>query len=348
MRGWLRSPFLAIWPATILLVLAGPLLASGTFSESAILGMVPFAAILAVAAAGQTLVIQQRGLDLSVPGMISLATVLVTKVPSGDDSRLIPAIVVVFAACIVSGIVSGIAITRFGITPLVATLGVNALLVGTVLALTSGTSTAAATTSLAAFALGRSLGVPNTALVAIAALGAIAFLIRSTVIGRRFIHTGANRDAAYAAGIPVDRYVVGTYVGAALLYGLAGIMLTGFLGIPGPLPGDNYLLPSIAAVVLGGTSLAGGAGSVIATGAGAIFLTQLGLLVRAMGAPASSQLIIQGVIIALGMGLRLVPWRRVFDRAPRPPAPDDATSSTSASTTSASLGAAARREGGGH
>lgn len=324
MPRWARSPFFPIWPATVLLVVASPLLASGTFTESALLGMVPFAAILAVAAMGQTLVIQQRGLDLSLPGMISLATVIVSKYPAGADDLLLPAIGLALAACAAAGLISGLAITRFGVTPLVATLGVNALLIGTVYALTSGTSTSSAAPALASFALARSFGIPNTALVAIVAIGLVAIVIRATTIGRRFVAVGANPTAAYTAGIPVRRLLVATYVVAALTYGLAGILLTGFLGIPGPLPGDNYLLPTIAAVVLGGTSLAGGAGSVVATGVGAVFLTQLGLVVRAMGAPASAQLIIQGAIIALGMALRLVPWRRLLSRSARPDAPNGA------------------------
>jgi ribose transport system permease protein len=272
---------------------------------------------------GQTLVIQQRGLDLSLPGMISLATVIVSKYPAGADDRLLPAIGLALAACAAAGLISGLAITRFGVTPLVATLGVNALLIGTVYALTSGTSTASAPPALASFALARSFGIPNTALVAIIAIGLVAIVIRSTTIGRRFVAVGANPTAAHTAGIPVRRYLVATYVLSALTYGLAGILLTGFLGIPGPLPGDNYLLPTIAAVVLGGTSLAGGAGSVAATGVGAVFLTQLGLVVRAMGAPASAQLIIQGTIIAIGMALRLVPWQRLLSRSARPETPDD-------------------------
>ena len=93
---------------------------------------------------GQTLVVQQRGLDLSIPGMISLATVLVTVIPQGRGGLLVPALGVVVLACVAAGLVSGIAVTRFGVTPLIATLGVNALLVGTVLQITSGTSTAIA------------------------------------------------------------------------------------------------------------------------------------------------------------------------------------------------------------
>jgi ribose transport system permease protein len=317
MPRWTRSPFFPIWVATGLLLLLSPIIASGSFNEASLLGMVPFAAILAVAAAGQTIVIQQRGLDLSLPGMISLATVIVTKVPNGRNDLLPLAIALVILAALIAGSINGLAVTRFGITPLVATLGVNALLVGTVLFLTSGTSTAAAPMALSSFALARTFGIPNTALVAIAMIAAAAALIRFTVPGRRFVAVGANPNAAHVAGIAVNRYIWGTYVFAAIAYGVAGIMLTGFLGIPGALPGDNYLLPSIAAVVLGGTSLAGGTGSVVASGVGAVFLTQLGLLVRTLGAPQSVQLVLQGAIIAIGMGLRLVPWRRYLAR-PRP------------------------------
>lgn len=311
MPAWLHSRFVPIWVATGLLFAISAVVAPGTVTESSLQGMVPFAAILAVAAAGQTLVIQQRGLDLSLPGMISLATVLMTKIPAGNNDLILTALLVTLAAAVVAGAINGLAVTRFGITPLVATLGVNALLVGTVLFLTSGTSTAAAPMALANMALARTLGVPNTALVAIVLIAVIALVIRFTIPGRRFVAVGANPVAAHAAGIPVARYLMGTYIAAAACYAIAGVLLTGFLGIPGALPGDNYLLPSIAAVVLGGTSLAGGTGSVVATAVGAVFLTQLGLVVRALGAPQSVQLILQGVIIAVGMGLRLVPWHRL-------------------------------------
>jgi ribose transport system permease protein len=85
------------------------------------------------------------------------------------------------------------------------------------------------------------------------------------------------------------------------------VLIAGFLGTPGIGAGNDYLLPTIAAVVLGGTSLAGGMGSVAATAVGAVFLTQLEQVVLGMGAPNSIQLVIQGVIIALGMALRQLP-----------------------------------------
>lgn len=317
----LRSnPFLPIWPATALLFLLSPLLAPGSLAQTALVGMIPFAAILAIAGIGQTLVVQQRGLDLSVPGMISLTTILVTKIPKGDDGTLVLAIGLVIVACVAAGLISGLAVTRFGVTPLIATLGVNALLVGAVLQLTSGTSSDSAPPALDAFAFGKTLGVPNPVYVAILAVLAVGFVVRSTVAGRRFVAAGANPVAAYAAGIPVRTYQVLAYVVASLSAGLAGILLAGFLKTPGLLAGDTYLLPSIAAVVLGGTSLAGGNGSVIATAVGALFLIQLQQVVLGMGAPASMQLIIQGLIIAVGMAARNIRWRHLLHRS-QPPGP---------------------------
>jgi ribose transport system permease protein len=296
--------FSAIWVATALLFALSPLLARGSVDQSALLSTLPFAAILAIASIGQTLVVQQRGLDLSVPGMITLSTIIVTKYPNGHDGRLPAAIAIIAVACIGSGLLSGVAITRFSITPLVATLGVNALLTGVVLQITSGSATNAAPPGLARFALEKTLGIPNTVIIAVVAIAVVAAAMRSSVVGRRFVLVGANPAAANAAGLRVRTYVLSTYILASLAYGAAGILVAGFLGTPGISAGNDYLLPTIAAVVLGGTSLAGGTGSVVATAGGALFLTQLEQVVLGSGAGVSGQYIIQGVIIALGMAIR--------------------------------------------
>jgi ribose transport system permease protein len=305
-----------IWVATVLLFAVSPLLAEGSVSSSALVSTLPFASILAIASIGQLLVVQQRGLDLSVPGMISLATVVVAQYADGSDGRLPVAIALAVAACALAGLVSGIAITTLGITPLVATLGVNALLLGVILQISHGSDPPAAPPGLASFALGKTAGVPQLVFLAAVLVAIIAAIVRATIVGRRFVAVGASAPAAHAAGISVRRYQIATYMAAGVAYAAAGVLLAGFLNTPGLSTGDSYLLPTIAAVVLGGTSLAGGAGSVVATAAGALFLTQLQAVVLGMGAPNSAQLIIQGVIIALGMGLRTVPWDRLRRRPP--------------------------------
>src|SRR5882757_7527509 len=109
LKSRVASPFAAIWVATLLLFVISPFVASGSLGHSALQGMLPFAGILAIAAIGQTLVIQQGGLDLSVPGIFSLGAVLIVIVPGGNSADLIPALLVVAAAGLAGGFLNGVA-----------------------------------------------------------------------------------------------------------------------------------------------------------------------------------------------------------------------------------------------
>jgi ribose transport system permease protein len=311
LRSRVASPFVAIWIATALLFVVSPLLASGSLSSGALQGMLPFAGILAVAAIGQTLVIQQGGLDLSVPGLFSLGAVLIVTVPGGDSGMLLPALLVVLGAGLAGGLLNGLAVTRLGITPLVATLGSNAIFIGVVLQVTGGSIAFKATRNWQSFTAGKVLGVPVLAVVALVLVLVVAAFVTRTVWGRRFVLVGSSPLAARAAGLPVERYQLMSYAVAGLTYTLAGALLSGYLQSPPLLPGNEYLLPTIAAVVLGGTALGGGRGSVIATAVGVLFLSQLEQVISALGAKTSVDYIIQGAIVALGMGLRNVPWGRL-------------------------------------
>lgn len=313
-RWQVRSPYFAIWPAILALVAISPFVARGSISLGALRSTLPFAAILAIVAIGQTLIIQQRGLDLSIPGIVSISAILITKIPNGNDGKLFVAVLVVLTVCAIAGLLNGLVITVFGVTPLVATLGVNAILIGTILKITSGAQTASATHNLARFSAGRVFGISNIIWVSILVIAIVTFILNSTILGRQFVAIGTSAQAARAAGMPVRLYQTMTYVVAALFGSLGGILLAGYLQTPGLSAGNEYLLPSIAAVVLGGTSLAGGAGSVLATAGGALFLTQLQQVVFGAGAPSSVQLLIQSIAIALGMGLRRVPWRKLFSK----------------------------------
>jgi ribose transport system permease protein len=326
LHAFITGRFFPIWVATMLLFVVSPLIAPGTLGLGALRTMAPFAAILAIAAVGQTLVVQQGGLDLSVPGTMSLAAALSTTVPHNASGRLPLALLVIALMAIAVGSIVGLAVARLGITPLVATLGVNALTVGTVVQVTGGSIASNVPANLASFAGGRIATVPTLAVVAVAIVVVVALIISRTVIGRRFSLLGANVRAARVSGIRVRRYQVGTYICASLCYAIGGVVLAGLSGAPSLNAGDSYLLPTIAAVVLGGTSLAGGRGSVVATAVGALFLTQLDQVVLATGAKNAVQSLIQAAIIALGMGLRNVPWRRLARRAgaggaPETPAP---------------------------
>src|SRR4051812_38493501 len=249
----------AIVVATILLFVVSWIVEPQSVRHSSLLGMLPFAAILAIVAVGQTLVIQQGGIDLSVPGMISLTVVIMTRYPNGDSGKVLPALLFAFAAAIAAGLLAGFLVSRVGITAIVTTLGMNALLYGGVLQISGGTPRTT-TDALHDFASGRILGIPTTVPIAVAITAIVAVAIKRTVAGRRFEGVGASNTGARAAGLVVRRYQLSAYVGATVLYCAAGVLLAGVVSTPSAFQGDSYLLPAVAAVVLGGTALLGGRG----------------------------------------------------------------------------------------
>lgn len=291
-----------IWIATLALFVVSALVQPQSLSPGSLAGMLPFAAVLAVVAAGQTLVIQQGGIDLSVPGMVSLGAVVLTRIPNGDESKLPLALGLGFVGLAGAGLLNGLIVNRIGITPIVTTLGMNALLFGTVILISGGTPRDT-TALLQRLVTDTFLGLGRVVWIALAVIVLVYIVVKWTVPGRRFEAVGANRAAARAAGFPSARYEIAAYVGAGLLYLIGSILLAGVVKTPSAFQGNNYLLPSVAAVVLGGTSLLGGAGSVVATAGGALFLTQLQQLLRTTDLNAGVVLIVQAMAIAVGVGV---------------------------------------------
>lgn len=296
--AWLSGRGVVIWIALAALAVASAILEPDTLSHSALLSMLPFAAILAIASVGQGLTIQQGGLDFSVAGAMSMAGILVTGHAAGDESKLAESIVFALAVVGVAGLANGVAIAKLRITPIIATLAVNALLVGAVQSY-SKSAPKAATDNLSAFAIGKTLGIPHTVLIAAVFVIVAAVVLARTTVGRRFVAIGENPAAAASAGLRVDRYLVVTYVLAALCYGVAGIVFAGYIKSPNIDLGNPYLLASITAVVIGGTALGGGRGQLVGTAVAALFLTQLNFLISALGGPASVALLVQSAAIAM-------------------------------------------------
>jgi ribose transport system permease protein len=321
-----------IWIATAVLFVISLIFEPSSVRHSALLGMFPFAAVLAIAAMGQTLVIQQGGIDLSVPGMMSLTIVLLTSYPNGHSGKLLVAILFALAATIAAGTLTGVVVSVIGVTPIVATLGMNALLYGAVIQI-SGGNPPSTTSALANFASGKALGIPVTVIIAVVLTGLVAVVIKRTVIGRRFEAVGSGILGARAAGLRARRYQLATYVIAGILYCVAGILLAGIVSSPSAFQGDSYLLPSVAAVVLGGTSLLGGRGSVIATVVAALFISQLDQFILVMGANQGVQNLVDAGALAAGLAIYSVPWKRLRGNTRRPPR--DATNPAARSADSA-------------
>ncbi|BEP15910.1 hypothetical protein acdb102_42210 [Acidothermaceae bacterium B102] len=294
--------------ALVVLLVACAVAAPTSVSHGALLGSLPFAAVLAIVGLGQTLVIQQGGIDLSVPGGVSLAVVLATHTPNGHDSRLVPALLLALVVAAVAGIANGLLVGRLGLNPIIATLGMNALLYSVVLGV-SGGSPRRTTQLLANVAGGLTLGIPNAVYFAVVIVAVVTIAVKWTVAGRRFEAVGANPAAAFATGLRVYRHRSAAYLWAQILYALGGFLLAGIVAQPTAFQGDAYLLQSVAAVVLGGTSLLGGRGYLVATAIAAVFLIQLQQFVLALGVNFAFQTLVQAVALAVGVALYTVPWR---------------------------------------
>jgi ribose transport system permease protein len=309
-RLHLSRGLVTILVAVVLLYICGQLFASSSVSKGALLGMLPFASVLAIAALGQTLVVQQGGIDLSVAGAISASVVICTHQPNGQDSRLLGAVLFALLVAIVAGIVNGLLIGRLGLNSIVATLGTNALLYAVVLGVSGGTPRHT-TRRLASLAGGTTFGLPNSFYVAVVVVVLTAVLVKATVAGRWFEATGANVNAALASGLRIMRHRTAAYVWAQLLYWLAGVLLAGIVTEPSAFQGDAYLLPTVAAVVLGGTSLLGGHGQLVASAVAALFLQQLQQFVLALGVNFGVRTLVQAGALTVGVALYTINWRGV-------------------------------------
>ena len=299
--------------AVLALFIASALLAPTSLNRSALLGMLPFAAVLAIAAIGQTLVVQQGGIDLSVPGAVSLAVVITTHQANGDDGQVLPALAFGLGLAVLAGVANGVLIARLGLNPIIATLGVNALLYAVVLGISSG-SPRRSTDLMQDVAGGLTFGVPNSVYVAVLVVALATVTVKLTAAGRRFEAIGANPHAAFATALPVDRHRAGAYVWAQVLYWLAGALLSGIIAQPTAFQGDAYLLPSVAAVVLGGTSLLGGRGYLVATAVAALFLSQLESFVLALGVSFAVRTLVEAAALTIGIALYSLNWQSLRGR----------------------------------
>ena len=307
-----------IGTATVLLFVVSELLDSASTSSTALSGMLPVASVLAVAGLGQMLVVQQGGIDLSVAGGLSLAVVIVTHVPDGDNAKLVPAILLALAFALVAGILNGVLVGALGLNPIIATLGMNALLYGANLQV-SGGRPRITTKRLSSLVGNSSWGIPHSVFFAVGALVIVSVIVKLTVSGRRFEAIGANPRASRAVGLRVRSYRSLAYVWAQLLYCVGGILIAGITSQPIAYAGDTFLLPSIAVVVLGGTSLLGGRGFPLATVIAAVFLEQLITLVNVLGASAAISPLVQAAALAIGISLYTVSWKAVLTALRRRP-----------------------------
>ncbi|MDQ0467894.1 ABC transporter permease [Labrys wisconsinensis] len=290
-----------VFGLSILLILLSRFVSPALGSWSQVNTVLVLSSFLMVVAFGQGLVILVGGLDLSVPALITIGGVLTTGWigASGEGSwYLIPAIL---AACAGIGAVSGLGVALLAIPPFIMTMATGIVVASAALGFTSGTPRGAAPPVLVGLMKADWLGMPLI-LVFILAFCVLASAVQSrTSFGRRLMAIGANPVAARVAGLAVRRSLVAAYMASAASAGFAGMMLVGYANGATLRMGNDYLLPGIAAVVIGGSSILGGSGSFLATIGGAVLLTTLGTVIAALGVPQGWRTVIEGSIILVAL-----------------------------------------------
>lgn len=296
------SRFVPVYIAVALLVLVAWIWAPQTLSSVSLRAIAPYGAVLGVTALGQMLVIMTGGIDLSVPGTMSLAAVIMVGVGAGANENVGTAIVVALGAAAVVGLTNGILIGGLKLNPLIVTLAVGAIVTGVVFRYASSfTVQNPVPEGLTDWVINRIFGISAVFWLGILVTLLVSLVLRYTTAGRRFQVVGANPNAANVVGVRVNAYQIMAYVFAAMLYAAAAIALAGLLRRPGASVGSQYLLAPIAAVVIGGASLTGGLASPFSTFTAGLFLTGLNQMMLTMGLPTALQFVVFGLVIIAGM-----------------------------------------------
>ncbi|UCG40069.1 MAG: ABC transporter permease [Acidimicrobiia bacterium] len=296
------SRYMPVYLAIGVLIGVAAIWAPQVLTGPAMGAITPFGTFLAVAALGQMLVIMTGGIDLSVPGTLTLAAIITVGVSQGDDSRIVIAILTALGVAALIGLVNGLLIAGLKLNALIVTLAVGQIVNGRVnLAYTGIAIQSAVPAALSEWMSVRFLGITRFFWIGVVITVVLILLFRYTTFGRRFQVVGANPVAASVSGLRVSFVQVSAYVVAAMLYAVAGILLAAFLKTPGVTIGAPYLLGPIAAVVIGGASLTGGLASPLSTWAAAMFLAGLNQMMRVMGLPTALQFVVFGAVIIGGM-----------------------------------------------
>ena len=287
----------------IALHVLGSILIEGYSSEFTVRSMLVLASLLGVASIGQTLVVLIGGIDLSTPFVIGFANVAAAQL-YGDGMNFALVCLMVGLLALVIGAGNGALSSTLAIHPLIVTLGVGTAIQGAVLLWTAGFPAGSAPETVTKFvSIGGHAGplpVPWLVPSFLVVIAIISIVLARTPFGRRLYAVGSNPSAAPYALISPRVVWTATYALSALFAAAAGVLLLGFTGSAYGDVGQPYLFQTIAAVVIGGTTLVGGRGGLIGTAAGALVLIEINTLLIGLGlSPAMVEAQLGVLIIAL-------------------------------------------------
>jgi ribose transport system permease protein len=312
--GLLTRSYLLVF--LVLTMAVGTLLSPVFLTSRNIENIIVTGAVVSVLAVGQFMVIVTRGIDLSVGSVAALATVAIAILLQNGQPAPV-AIVLTLAVCALVGLVNGLIVVYAGITPFIATLAMLSIARGAAFIIQVGTLIAISNTGFINVFAGKALGVPSPVIIFLVVMLIAAFVMQFTTFGRQLYAIGGNPEAARLSGLPVNRNLTAAYVVSGLLAGVAGLMLAAQLSQGSSLIGQGYELNSIAAAVVGGTSLFGGTGNPISAVIGGLIIGTISNIMNLVGIQSEPQLVILGVVILLAVFFTSGDGHRRLSRAVR-------------------------------
>ncbi|WP_158965390.1 ABC transporter permease [Paraglaciecola sp. L3A3] len=260
--------------------------------------------VVLIAAVGMTLVFFTGGIDLSIATVISATAVIGGLVMAATDSVLLGTCAALSAG-LVFGLLNGVCVGFFGLNPFITTMGTALIARGIAFTLSEGIAVKGTPDALLDFGFELIWGIPSIMVVALVVVIISALFMAKTTWGRQVMLFGSNRNAARYCGIKTRLIETSVYIVSGLLAGIAGMISIANLGNALPGVGDTLLLLIIGGVVLGGTHMNGGEGSIMKTVQGVAILAILTSGLNLMGIPFYDQLIVQGALIFIGYSLAM-------------------------------------------
>jgi ribose transport system permease protein len=273
--------------------------AFGTWNQA--VAIMVLSSVVMVAAFGQQMVMLIGGLDLSVASVIAVGGIMLFGWLGISPTALVWGIPIVLATTALIGAANGVGVAYLGVPPFIMTLAMGITVYSAELGITGGSPGGRPSPLLTDLFAGRILGVPPVLyLMAAFTVGATVLQAR-TAFGRKVYALGTNPAAAFIVGLPVRRITIICYALSGAAAGLAGILMIGFTNGATLVMGDSYLIPSIAAVVVGGTSIIGGRGHYLGAVGGAVLLTTFSTVIDALGIAEAWRIILYGTVIIVAL-----------------------------------------------
>ena len=273
--------------------------------------LVELAAVIGIVAAGQTLVMIGGGIDLSVGAIVTVSAIGLPLLSWSADPTGVAAIVAILMVSTVIGFVNGAGVVYLRVHPMIMTLAMATLLQGALILIAGGSAVSVDNPAVSFLGTARPGGVPATIILWIAVALAAVFVLHRTRFGARVYALGANPLATRLSGVDIPATTLTLYAASGLTAGLAGVLALGMNGQGYVGIGDPYVLTSIAAVVLGGTSILGGMGTYAGTIPGAVLLVTITGLITVVNASPGWRSILFGSLI---LGLLLLSGREAKRR----------------------------------